>query len=242
MTAPTTERTTDLEGRMRQVRDLQQRVRQVQDARPGSTSGQGLETLPAVAEMLPGGALRSGTAYAVQGSTTLAMAMMAGPSAAGSWCGVVGIPTFGAEAAASTGIDLSRTILVPDPGDQWLTVTAALVDVLTVTVIRPPGRVTGGEAARLDARLRQRGSTLIALGVWPQAEARLSVGDSTWVGLGDGHGHLSAREVTVTAVPRSGRTRQTRLWLPGPDQQVRAVRAPMELADSMGPAAEEMAS
>ena len=226
MTAPITERAADLEGRMRQVRDLQQRVRQVQDACQGSTPSQGLETLPAVAEMLPGGALRSGSTYAVQESTTLAMAMMAGPSAAGSWCGVVGIPTFGAEAAAAAGIDLSRTILVPDPGDQWLSVTAALVDVLTVIVIMSPARVTGGEASRLSARLRQHGSTLIALGGWPRAQAQLSISDSTWVGLSDGYGHLSARQVTVTAVPRSGRARRTRLWLPSPDQQVQAVKAP----------------
>ncbi|MGH3322768.1 MAG: hypothetical protein ACRDN9_21835 [Streptosporangiaceae bacterium] len=201
------------------IAELQARVHRMQGTRAGRRP---LETLPALAGLVPGG-LSAGAAYSVTGSATLAMALMAGPSAAGQWCGVVGVPEFGAEAAAATGVELARTILVPDPGDAWLGVTSTLVDVLSVIVVRPATRVYDAEASRLAARLRQRGTTLVALGDWPRAEARLAVTDSTWVGVGDGHGHLRGRQVTVGVTGRSGRPHRSRLWLPAPDAQIRAV-------------------
>jgi hypothetical protein len=153
------------------------------------------------------------------------MALMAGPSGAGAWCGVIGLPGFGAEAAGSLGVDLDRLILVPDPGQGWRSAVAALVDALTVVVVRPPTEVSGAEASRLGARLRRRGAVLVSCGAWPQSEAHLSVTDSTWVGLGVGHGHLTGRQVTVMTRGRGTavRPRRTRLWLPDPDGEIRAV-------------------
>ena len=63
----------------------------------------------------------TGGSYTVD-SASLALALLAGPSAAGGWCGVVGVGDFGVEAAQALGVDLDRTVLVPDPGDQWLEV------------------------------------------------------------------------------------------------------------------------
>ncbi|HET7328650.1 MAG TPA: hypothetical protein VFJ14_15350 [Nocardioidaceae bacterium] len=182
----------------------------------GQSQAQTLATVPALGELLPGGALRAGTAYSVESSTALAMALMAGPSAAGAWCGVVGLPGFGAEAAAALGVNLDRLVLVPEPGTGWRSVVGALIDALTVVVVAPPVEVSTAEASRLGARLRQRGGVLVVCGSWPQCEARLSVSDSSWVGLGAGHGHLSGRQVTVLAQGRGTavRPRRTRLWLP----------------------------
>jgi hypothetical protein len=133
---------------------------------------------------------------------------------------VVGVPEFGIEAAESFGIDLERLVLVPHPGDQWLAVTAAIADVLTVVVAKPPRQASEGSLARLAARLRQRGSTLIVVGSWPQTEAMLSLSQSSWTGIGEGSGHLTARQVTVTVSTRmGGRPRSARLWLPDPDLQ-----------------------
>jgi hypothetical protein len=155
------------------------------------------------------------------------MALLAGPSAAGAWCGVVGMPDFGAEAAGRFGIDLERLVLVPHPGDQWLTVTAAVVDVLTVVVVAPPERAKDGDIARLSARLRQRDATLIVIGDWPQAEAKLAITNSGWHGLGSGNGYLSSRQVTVTATARGGMgaPRSARLWLPDPGEHFRPTDA-----------------
>jgi hypothetical protein len=182
-----------------------------------------LPTLPAVSELLAGAGLRGGSAYSVRGSTALVMALMAGPSAEGAWCGVVGLPSFGAEAARGLGVDLERLVLVPDPGHDWLNVVAALVDALTVVVVRPPGEVTPGEASRLAARLRTRGALLIAYGSWPGSEARLEVESNTWTGLGEGEGLLTARQATVVVTGRRAAVRRRhRLWLPGPDGAIRS--------------------
>jgi hypothetical protein len=165
------------------------------------------------------------------------MALLAGPSQSGAWCGVVGMPDFGAEAATRFGIDLERLVLVPAPGDQWLTVTAALVDVLTVVVAKPPLRTSDADVARLSARLRQRGCTLIVMGNWPQSEARLRIEASRWSGLGQGHGYLAGREVAVTTAGGrgDGRLQRARVWLPDAQQQFRA--APGEPAAPMRPTA-----
>ncbi|MGY4769975.1 hypothetical protein ACXC9Q_23915 [Kribbella sp. CWNU-51] len=182
-----------------------------------------LPTLPAVSELLSGAGLRGGSAYSVRGSAALVMALMAGPSAEGAWCGVVGLPSFGAEAARGLGVDLERLVLVPDPGHDWLNVVAALVDALTVVVVRPPGEVTPGEASRLAARLRTRGALLIAYGSWPGSEARLEVESNTWTGLGDGEGLLTARQATVVVTGRRAAVRRRhQLWLPGPDGAIRS--------------------
>jgi len=193
-----------------EVRELQARIRAMQSTTLDSRS---LDTAPTVAGLLPGGSLKTGVAYTIEGSTSLAMALMAGPSQAGAWCGVVGVPTFGTEAAKAAGIDLERLALAPYPGDQWLPVTAALADVLTVVLVRPPLPPSDGSVARLMARLRERGTTLIVLGQWPGAEARLQVRRSQWGGLGDGHGHLTSRQLTVEVASRAGSPRERMVQL-----------------------------
>lgn len=199
------------EAQLERVQALQSSIRRMQKQGLDERS---LPTLPALAALLPGGALRTGSAYSVGDSHALVMAMLAGPSAAGSWCGVVGLPDFGMEAAGEFGIDPAHLVLVPHPGTQWLTVTAALADVLSVVVTRPPVRVSDTDAARFAARLRQRGSTLVVVGPWPQSDARLTIDASDWSGLGFGHGHLSRHEVTVTVTSAQGRPRSGRLRLP----------------------------
>ena len=202
------------------VEELQARIRSMQVTTLDTRT---IPTHPAIARLLPGGGLKEGATYSVDNSATLLMALLAGPSAAGSWCGVIGVPEFGVEAAKHFGIDLERLVLVPHPGEQWLGVTAAIADVLGVVVTRPPKRASDSSVARLSARLRQRGATLIVLGPWPQSEAILSLSDSHWSGIGQGNGHLSARQATVTVSSRAGRPRSARLWLPDPHEQFREV-------------------
>jgi hypothetical protein len=198
-------------------------VARVQQALDTAEAERELPTHPAMRELLAGAGLRGGSAYSVRGSAALVMALMAGPSAEGAWCGVVGVPSFGAEAARGLGVDLERLVLVPDPGREWLSVVAALVDALTVVVVRPPGEVTPGEASRLAARLRNRSAILIAYGSWPGSEARFEIESSSWTGLGDGEGLLTARRATVTVSGRRAavHARKHELWLPAPDGDIR---------------------
>lgn len=209
------------------IRDLQARIRGMQRNRLDTRA---IPTHPALGDLLPGGALAAGGKYQVAGSTTLALALLQGPSAAGAWCAVVGMPDLGVEAAAGVGLDLERLVLVPHPGEQWMAVVSALVDVVSVVLVRPPvrdgrARVPEAQAGRLAARLRQREAVLVSMGDWPQTDAALAVGDSAWVGLGSGFGHLSARQVTVSSTSGSwaGRVKSRRLWLPDASQQVTAI-------------------
>ena len=146
-------------------------------------------TLPGIADILP---LHAGATYSVD-SASLALALAAGASQAGEWVGFAGCSDFGAEAAAELGIELSRTVLVPDPGEHWLEVTAALVDVLRVVVLRPPASVDERTAGILDSRLRTRSAVLVVQGHWPRVAARLSTEESAWSGLGAGTGQLLER-------------------------------------------------
>ena len=149
--------------------------------------------LPALAEVAP---LTAGSTYGVD-SATLALAMAAGASQSGEWVGFAGWSDFGVEAAAGLGIELSRTVLVPDLGEHWLEVTAALIDVLRVVVIRPPAAVDARAAEVLESRLRTRSGALVVWGAWPRCEARLSLEDSRWSGPQGGAGWLGQRSVSV---------------------------------------------
>jgi hypothetical protein len=177
-----------------------------------------LPALPALASLLPGGGLRAGAAYSIAASSSLLAALLAAPSQAGSWCGVVGMPQFGAEAAEGLGVDLSRLVLIPEPGARWLAVTATIAEVLPVVAVRPAGRASDGDVSRLAARLRDRGAVLLVQGPWAQAEAAIGLADPDWTGLGDGHGYLSGRELTVTVTSRrSPVPRRGRMLLPAVD-------------------------
>lgn len=206
------------------VRELQSRIRGMQRQKLDTRA---LPTNPAIADLLPGGALAAGSAYSVAQSTTLALSLLQGPSAAGAWCAVIGMPDLGVEAAAGLGIDLERLVLVPYPGEQWMSVVSALIDVVSVVMVRPPApaRIGDAVAGKLGSRLRQREAVLISVGDWPRAEARLSITASDWTGIGSGFGHLTGRQVTVGSVASAwaGRAKSRRLWLPDSEQQVRAV-------------------
>jgi hypothetical protein len=220
------------------IDELRSRIRGMQKR---SLEARVLPTSSALADLLPGGALAAGSSYAVENSTTLALEMLAGPSGAGSWCAIVGMPDLGAEAAAEAGIDLARLVLVPHPGDQWMAVVSALVDVIPVVLVNPPmrdgrARVNDAAASRMAARLRQREAVLIGVGDWPGAEARLRVAESGWSGIGAGFGRLAARRVTVASASAAwaGRGRSRRLWMPGADGRVAAV-TPWGAEEAAGP-------
>jgi hypothetical protein len=193
------------------INELQQRVQRMQ----GSAISRSLESLPGLSGVIQ---LRTGEAYAVD-SPSLAMAMVAGASQAGEWIAVVGAPDLGLEAAAGFGIDLERTVVVPHPGELWLSVTAGLLDVATLVIVKPPMPVSAQQAERLKSRLRIKYAALVCWGEWPRSDATLTITESSWLGLGQGHGRLTARRVVVS-VRQGGPVRRIPLWLPGVDQQI----------------------
>lgn len=196
------------------INDLRQRVERLQ----GTVSRVPVPTIEALKGLI---SLSSGGTYGVD-NASLVLALLAGPSQAGAWSAVVGAYDLGYEAAASFGVDLKRTVVVPDPGPHWLEVTAALIAATSVVVVRPPGHVNDGDAARLSARLRKHSSVLIAWGPWPRCEARLSLEHPVWEGIGEGHGHIRRRQVTLTVRRGSAPPRRTPLFFPDERAQIRA--------------------
>ncbi|MEP6852879.1 MAG: hypothetical protein ABJA87_09515 [bacterium] len=181
-----------------------------------------LPVAPALETVLPDG-LRRGSTVAVRGSVSLLLALLGGPSGAGAWCALVGLPSISAEAAVEYGVDLSRLALVPAPGPGWLTAVGALLDAVDIVAVRPPARVTDGDLRRLAARTRGRAAVLMPYlgdGVhWPRADVEVGLSAGQWAGVGSGHGRLRARAVTVTARGRAAaaRPRSAQCFLPDPN-------------------------
>jgi len=202
-----------------------------------------LPVLPAFESLLPRG-LRRGSVVAVEGSSSLALALVAAASVEGSWCAAVGRPALGLVAASELGIVLDRFPLVPAPHPSagagpggWAWVVATLLDAFDVVIAWPSAcsaAVRPADARRLAARARERGSVLVvasgagtpgagAAGAggrgWPEVpDIRLAVARPEWVGPGVGHGRLRGRRVEVVAGGRGAAARQRRasLWLPAP--------------------------
>jgi hypothetical protein len=211
------------------IDELRQRVQRME----GTSVSRDLPVLDALDDLVR---LRTGAAYAVD-SPSLAMALVAGASRAGEWVAIVGAPDFGYEAAAAFGLDLTRTIAVPSPGEHWQSVTAGLIDVAGIVLLRPPTTVAERQAARLRSRLVQKDAALVVWGEWPRCHQRLSIRSSSWVGLGQGHGRLTGRQVEVSVSGASSPGRTASIWLPNPDQRVRRLEqaaAPIRLTAQAG--------
>ena len=180
-----------------------------------------------LAPLFPDGALRRGTTTTVaglpgHGATTLALALLAAASQAGSWCAAVGLSDPGVVAAAELGIDLRRVVFVPHPGSGWAEAAGDLLPGVDVVLVRPPGRArqtaarhlsaagpgapgrTGG-AGRARRRLARRGRPGPVGGSGPSGK-----------GSGRGHGHLQGRraQVRVSGRRSAGRAMECSLWLP----------------------------
>ena len=157
-------------------------------------AGRTLPVPPPLAPLFPAGSLRRGTTTTVagapgHGATTLALALMAAASAAGSWCAVVGLADPGVVAAAGLGLDLRRVVFVPHPGNGWAEAAGDLLSGVDAVLVRPPGRARLTAARHLTARARERQAALVVLlegpGAWPEGgDLALSVGAVEWEGDG----------------------------------------------------------
>jgi hypothetical protein len=222
-----------------------------------------LPVLPALRELLPRGGLTRGSVVTVAEFGLLALALAAGASADGAWCGIAGVPEAGVLAAAGLGLDAERTLLVPDPGHAWPQVVASLLDGCELVLLRPPPQVPspgtprapgtpgtpetlgapeamgvrGAPGAqirqRLEATLRRGQGVLLVVGDWPGAQVRLRVLTQGWTGLGDGHGRLRACCAQVMADGRGEAAVPRTRWLWLPAEDGRVTLA--EPADILVP-------
>lgn len=178
-----------------------------------------MPVVPGIAALLPGGGLRRGTVVRCtgEGGRSLALAVAAGPSAAGSWCGLVGMDDVGVLAVAGYGVDLDRFVVVRTAPAQWAVAAALLVEGLDLVVVSPP-HPRPAVFRTLAARARDRGAVVLVVEERPScpADLELAVVGSRWHGLGEGAGRLRSRRVTVVASGRGAAARPLRqeLWLP----------------------------
>ena len=159
-------------------------------------------------------------------ATSLALALIAPVVAAGSWLGVVDLPTFGLDAASEFGLPLERVVAVngaggSDSDDRWANlwpdVMAAAIDGFDVLLARVPAGVSPSAVRKVATRVQRRGAVVVLLGDLGPAtcDGVLHTEPAGWTGVGDGHGHLQQRSVVVQASGRRmpGRCRRE-LMLP----------------------------
>lgn len=204
-------------------------------AAPVSAAGERVLPVAPALEPLVAPGLKRGSVVVVAGASSLALALLAEPSARGFWCAAVGFPAEGMAAAAELGVALERFPLVPAPPSSgprgWAWVVASLLAGVDAVVAWPPAHLPAQAARQLSDRARHSGSVLVVRGAWPgPADLHLEVARTCWVGLGQGHGLLSARraEVVARGRGRAARERRAEIWLP-------SARGGLESAGPVGP-------
>ncbi len=158
-----------------------------------------------LAGLLPGGAIQRGTVVAVDGdpgagATSVAFQLAASATAAGEWAAAVELDaSLGGLAAGEAGVALDRFAVVRRVSPaRWAAVVAALLDGISVVLAEVPAFARVGDARRLQARARDRGAVLVAMGPWPaEAALRLRAAGSVWRGLGHGAGALAESDLRV---------------------------------------------
>lgn len=201
-----------------------------------------LPVLAAFGELLPSAAVQRGSVVGCAGAAavSLALAFAAGPSQAGAWVGVAGLPQVGVAAAVELGVAPQRLVMVSQPAQRfdearWAEVLAAMIDGFDVVLVGPEAQgVRAATARRLLARLQSRGAVMVTVaapsaepGAGPfGADLRMEAAGVAWEGLGDGHGVARSRRAEVhLSGRRVPRPRRAELWLPGPDGTVEPVLA-----------------
>ncbi|WP_156893184.1 hypothetical protein [Actinokineospora enzanensis] len=169
------------------------------------------ETLPLhphLTPLSPWQALRRGATITLANSTSLLLSLLAEPSTQGAWIAAIALPSLGIAAAQEAGINLDHLALIPNPGPDIATATAALLDGFDIVAINAD--LPDSIARKLSARARNRGAILISLTPWPGAELELTRTRARWTGLGQGHGHLETQRAEVHARGRGAASRPVR--------------------------------
>ena len=208
----------------------------------GAVHERRLPVAEALSALLPEGGIRRGTTVTVggHGAVTLAVTLAAEASRRGSWVAAVGMADLGVAALAERDVDLGRWALVDLParaggrggwgGSLAADVLGAVVGGFDLVLMGPDIRVAGATARRLLARMREHGTSLICVlggtsadaAASLQPEVRLTVEQTRWTGIDDGHGRLLARQAEVVVGGRGSASHPRRmlLWLPSADGRV----------------------
>ncbi len=196
---------------------------------------------PALESLFPEAGLTRGSIIGCQGDTavSVALALVAAASTAGSWLAVVGVRSLGLRAASEVGVALDRLVMVADQArdlgeEPWANVISALIDGFDLVVLRSDVRPS--TARRLQARLQARGAVLILIGDPSpfSCDITMDCARGEWEGLGHGSGRLERRRLTVSAEGRRlPRRRQVDVWLPGASGSIETVTDGVTLSSTL---------
>lgn len=191
-----------------------------------------LPVTPDIAALLPFGGLATVTAITAsrRGATSLLWRLLAGPTGAGAWCALVGMPGRYPLAATAAGADLERVAFVDATGPRIADAAGALAEGVAAMVV-PSDGLTPAQARRLTARARKGGTAIVWWETRPVAgpDARLEVARVRWRGLRVntdrrwGAGRLDACELDVAAHWRSGGGHRARIWPYGGEPETNVV-------------------
>lgn len=179
-------------------------------------------------------------------AASCALGLAAAATQAGSWVAFVGLPTIGLLAASTIGVSLERTVFVDRPHGHSTAdasggggrdtarsdvgaALAALVDGLDLVVVarRSVSTLPPSLVRRLQIRAQSKGSVLVIVGDTPSSvsvDLRLTARAVHWEGLGEGHGHLRRRLVSIEMDGRRcPRRRDHVVWLPDASGAMSAV-------------------
>lgn len=214
--------------------------------RRGPADGGAIPVSEPLRPLIPGGVLERGTIVSVAtrgypgAANYVELALLAGATAGGAWAGVIGFPALGIAALSGLGADLSKFLVLDEPGEQWLQAVSVMAGAVDVVLLWPPRRPTAEQLRRVVSRVRttdrQRGTVLVVAGPWDGAHLRLRAHGAAWSGLGAGTGHLTGRRVSVSAEGRGarGQGRSVDLWLPAADGTVQEYMPASELTAPAG--------
>ena len=168
--------------------------------------------------------LRRGSTLSIDGPAawSAALSLAAGPSAAGGWVIVVGVPGLNARAAGEHGVVLDRLVLVSLPAPRlWAEAVAAAFDGADVVLSGVPPEGCSRDLRRVQARLARSQAVMAVVegqrcGAY-QPDVRVATSHPRWEGTDAGAGRLTARAVRVeVAGRRVPRPRRQQMLLPGP--------------------------
>jgi len=166
--------------------------------------------------------VRRGSTIGVAGNAavSLAVALSVGVSRSGGWVVAVGLPSVGSLAASELGAELSRWAFIDRPGNQAGDVLHALAASVDLVLVGPGIKLRTGHRRKIVARMRERGTSVIAVDnprlFDSRADVSLRIKRTAWTGIGSGHGRLISRGVEVEATGRGANAspRRQLLWLP----------------------------
>lgn len=140
--------------------------------------------------------LNPGATIGVWGSTGLLLAMVGRAMKHRDWVAFVGFSSLSAAAVREYGVDLTRTVFIPLPGEQVLRTLATVIDGFNVVVVGPEVMMSPARRRSLLGRARSQ-ATVLFVPPWPQVPTKVEAKPIAWRGLGQGEGYLRERHLSA---------------------------------------------